>query len=419
MNIRWYLYWIQDFIHGSKVREAYRDLVKNDKHFDSEEQKEKIEHITSYAIKNCPYYNKCKNNIYDFPVVNKQIIKDNFNSIFVNKYDINKLHKMSTSGSTGTPFEVYQNKEKRTRVLAEVIFFGKKANYTFGEKHMYSRIWVKSIQKSKLRKLLQNIETFDISKLTDKNIDKMLDEIKSKKVKCLLSYASTLKQVSDYITKVDYDNKTKLKSIISGSELLNEDVRKTLSKKLNCKVYSRYSNEENGLLGQDTGDSSVFWLNETDYFFEFLALDKDETAKPGELSRIVVTDLYNFAMPMIRYDTGDLCIYSEKNGKKYIEKIYGRRGDLIYNTNGEALSPYVLTNNMWGIKGVKQWKFIQKSKKNYQLLLNTNKNNNDRELTQKLKDILGKDARIEIKYVDEIPVLNSGKRKYIENLTYK
>ena len=35
---------------------------------------------------------------------------------------------------------------------------------------------------------------------------------------------------------------------------------------------------------------------------------------------------------------------------------------------------------------------------------------------QKFYKILGKDAKIDIEYIDEIPVLKSGKRKYIENI---
>ena len=67
----------------------------------------------------------------------------------------------------------------------------------------------------------------------------------------------------------------------------------------------------------------------------------------GELARIVVTDLFNYAMPLIRYDTGDLAVVEkhEKYGK-VITSIEGRRTDFIYNTSGDVLSPYSVINNM-------------------------------------------------------------------------
>ena len=135
------------------------------------------------------------------------------------------------------------------------------------------------------------------------------------------------------------------------------------------------------------------------------------------MARVVVTDLYNYAMPMIRYDTGDLCKFEIKNGKKYITEIHGRRGDLVYNTAGVSMSPHVITNNMWEIPNIIQWKFTQLGEKEYCITLNVTKEfDGEEQLKNKFLGLLGKDAIIKFEYVDEVPVLNSGKRKYIENL---
>jgi len=419
MNWRWYLFWLKDALSGGKVRKVYNELKKDEVCFNKENQASKLNELLEYVKNNCEYYKNYELNIKKFPVMNKQIIKDNFDSIISKNYNVDNLHKMSTSGSTGTPFTVYQNSEKRNAVLAEVIYFGEKANFKFGEKELYSRIWVKQVQKSKLRKFLQNIVTFDISRLDDNSLSDLYDTLCNKKVKCMLSYASTLKSFDVFLKNNDINNKSVLKSIISGSELLNEDVRKNLSHRFGCNVYSRYSNEENGILGQDNGLEKTFLLNETNYYFEFLKLDSDEETSQGELSRIVVTDLYNTAMPMIRYDTGDLCYYSIVDGKHYITEIQGRRGDLIYSTNHIPLSLHVVTNNMWEIPNILQWKFVQLDEKRYKIILNVESNfsyENEKALDIKFKEILGNDAILIFDYIDEIPVLNSGKRKYIENL---
>ena len=74
--------------------------------------------------------------------------------------------------------------------------------------------------------------------------------------------------------------------------------------------------------------------------------------------------------------------------------------------------------SMWGIENVKQFKFIQKGKKEYELLINLKEKEgvNKELIIAKFKKILGQDANVSIKYVDEIPTLKSGKVKYIENL---
>lgn len=423
MNIRWNLFWIRDFFKGGKIREAYKD-IKNCYFEENKNINEDIDNLLKHAKETTKFYAKDNyKKIEDFPVVNKKIIMDNYEEILSEKYKGEKLHKMSTSGSTGTPFTVVQDKRKRNRVIAAVIFFGKQCGYTFGEKQMFLRVWVKSIQKNKFKKTLQNMITEDISNL---DINKMeeIEKIlkKEKKLSNILSYASTLEKLSKYLlNKGCKPEDFSVKSIISGSELLQDDTRERLHKVFGCNVISRYANEENGILGQECLESNdEFHLNTADYYFEFLKLDEDIPAKDGELARIVITDLYNYALPMIRYDTGDLAIVGDSKCKlktKVISKIYGRKVDLIYNTKGEVLSPHYITNTMWDSQNIVQFKFTQKGEKEYTILLNvTEEFQGEEDILNKFKKILGADANIEIVYTNEIPVLNSGKRKYIENL---
>lgn len=422
INWRWNLFWLKDIISGGKVKQAYDDLNRNYKNVDTKEQQKKVNYLLKYAQKNTNYYKKYKNvKLQDFPIINKQIIKENLDDILVQKYNIESLHKMSTSGSTGTPFTVYQNKEKRNRVIAEVLFYGKKANYIFGEKQAYFRIWVSSIKKSTIKKKLQNMYPIDISNLSDENINNIIRKIDKKRIVNVLSYASTLDKISDYCKKNNVTIKGDyLKSIISSSEFLNKNTKENLKNIFNCNVYNRYSNEENGILAQDMDLDENLYLNQADYFFEFLKLETNEPAKEGELARVVVTDLYNFAMPMIRYDTGDTAIYTTNSKGKItaIKSLQGRQVDMIYNTKGEAISPHTITNNMWGNEIIKQFKFIQISSNTYKIILNIDKKDGkaiEEQLKKKFYKILGKDAKIDIDYVDEIPILKSGKLKYIEN----
>lgn len=426
MNLRWYLFWIGDFLKGSGIRKAYKDIencyYNGNKNVDLELRK-----LLDHAQETTDFYKSYKNkNLKQFPVVNKKTIIDNYERILSKPYIGKKLHKMTTSGSTGTPFTVVQNREKRNRVLGSILFFGKKCDYVFGEKQLFLRVWVASIKKSRFKKFLQNMITEDISSLNDnemENIEKILK--KEKKLSNILSYASTLDRVSKYLEeKKCKPDDFSVKSIISGSELLQDDTRARLHKIFDCNIVSRYANEENGILGQEClSEHNEIHLNYANYYFEFLKLDEDKPAKEGEIARIVLTDLYNYALPMIRYDTGDLAIVSKaKCGAKakVISKIFGRRVDLIYDTAGKALSPHFITNTMWDSNGIIQFKFTQVKAKEYKILLNVKEDFNDEEkIVKALKSGLGKDAKIKVEYTNEIPVMNSGKRKYIENLYLK
>ena len=113
-----------------------------------------------------------------------------------------------------------------------------------------------------------------------------------------------------------------------------------------------------------------------------------------------------------------MAIRKEKNGRYrlYLDELYGRRSDLIYDCEGKAVTPYIITNNLWDIEGVKQYRFIQEDVKDYTIWLNGDPQKmNQEEILGRIRPYLGEEARIRVELVDEIPVLASGKRKYIEN----
>ena len=201
---------------------------------------------------------------------------------------------------------------------------------------------------------------------------------------------------------------------------MDTNFKRALEKQFNCTVQSWYSNEENGIMGIQKPYDESYYIDSESYHIEILKMDRDEPAEPGELGRIVITDLYNYAFPIIRYENGDVAKARriEKNGRYrlYLTQLYGRRSDTIYDTQGNALTPYIITNNLWDVKGVKQYRFIQEDVARYTLWLNGDREQMDTEdIKARILPYFGEGADIRIEFVDEIPVLRSGKRKYIEN----
>ena len=109
----------------------------------------------------------------------------------------------------------------------------------------------------------------------------------------------------------------------------------------------------------------------------------------------MITDLFNYAFPILRYDNGDTAVATrkEKNGRYrlYLDELYGRRSDLIYDCEGKAVTPYIITNNLWDIEGVKQYRFIQEDVKDYTIWLNGDPQKMNQE------EILGRIRRIWVK----------------------
>jgi phenylacetate-CoA ligase len=211
-----------------------------------------------------------------------------------------------------------------------------------------------------------------------------------------------------------------VKSIIAISETLNDNTRESLEKYFGVPAVSRYSNLENGIIAQQIpGQNGRYLVNGASYHVEILKMDSDEPAEEGEPGRIVVTDLFNYAMPMIRYDTGDIgSMVHDENfpWRKYLTHVEGRRLDLLYDTDGNLVSSYIVYKNMWQYTEIEQYQLIQEDKKRYTIKINCREPfTREQQLIGEFKSYLGQDADFRIEYVTEIPLLSSGKRKKIVN----
>ena len=395
--------------YSDALRVQMNDLNRkmNDSQYAEEilqgEMPDQLSAILQYAAENSEFYSGFFGfkSLQDFPVVNKEILKANYDRIAVHSFDKVKTHKMYTSGSTGMPFAVVQDLAKRERTIADLKYFGKLAGYSDHDPMCYlrARPLVSQSQQAK-----DNIWQLDVSKLSEKNLADYFHVIVEKKCTALIGYASTLEVAVDFWSK-HFDNETLIKTIISTSEELKDSTRDKLKAFFgdSVQIAARYSNAEQGILGQEEGISGNYTLNWASYYFEILKMESDEVATPGEIGRIVVTDLYNKAFPMIRYDTGDTGKMVAEPGKlPCLCDLTGRKMDIIYDVNGEPISPFLFSRTMRHVNGVKQWQFIQESCCNYTLLIICDGDDKpvlDNELCD-LQKVLGESAQINVEYKD-------------------
>ena len=424
------IFWLTDFVDRGSVRKNYIE-IKNILEYPNSNGSEEIralylDRILKHAVASTPFYKYFKsfNSLDDFPIINKNIIKDKFIDLFSDKFKLSELYKVTTSGSTGAPLTVWQDKGKRNRHVAENIYFSELAGYPLGSRLYYLRVWNEINRKGKIKTRSQNLIMQDAWDLSDENLEHFIARlIKDKSAKSILAFSSTLEALAHYIQKNSIQIISGINCLIAISETLPQGAKEILERAFNCHVIARYSNMENGFLAQQCGDmSGEYHINTASYIFELLDLDSERLVKPGEIGRIVVTDLFNYAMPMVRYDTGDLAILEERSscgkpGSVFIT-VEGRRVDFIYNTKGHLLSPHIITNTMWKYSQlIKQFQFIQNGPNTYLLKLNCDRSKfiKENELIDDLKNYLCNDAKIVIEYVNEIPRLASGKRKKIIN----
>ncbi|WP_051189760.1 phenylacetate--CoA ligase family protein [Daejeonella oryzae] len=421
-------FWISDFLKGGPVNKNYEEIRFILENYDSPESIRKrdlnLSNLLIHATGTSPFYAEFKHfkSLSDFPVINKIIIRDRFTDLQSKKFKNKRNHTVQTSGSSGIISTTLQDTNKRNRNTADTIYFKKLAGFELGYKLYYIRKWFKMHTKSPLITWLRNINMVDVSKFSDEYLADFIKTLKrDRSTKVLLGYSSALRDICKYLDKINSGPvETDISCIIGMSEALSDYTKHSLEKYFNAPVVSRYSNLENGILSmQLPGQGDHFHINWASYHIEILHPEYDQPVEYGTLGRVVITDLFNYCMPIIRYDTGDLAIMTNDN--KYFNKapafakVEGRKMDLLYDTKGNAQSPFIVFH-MESFLQIRQFQLIQESEKSYVLKLNADPDFKEGdELIRIYREYFGDDAIINIEYVSEIPQLSSGKRRLTVN----
>ncbi len=422
-------FWWIDAAKGSPFAKHYREIASHFRETGATEfrcQKKLIELLT-HATTTVPYYAGLtgRSKLEEFPVVSKSIIRENFNGLVSTAFGQNEQIAAVTSGSTGTPFKVLQHRDKKLRNAADALYFAQQAGYSIGDRLLYLKIWSNNNRKGRLSDWLQNVVPVDVIKFNETEVSKLITTIENhKSTFAILGYSSAIERLCQYLDKSGHRKvDAHFSSAISMSESLNDYTKTTIEKYFGVTVHSRYSNVENGILAQQVlGSENRYLVNTASYHIEVLKIDEDSPARVGDPGRIVVTDFYNRLMPMIRYDTGDIGAWSEDSDQhelRYLDRVEGRKLDLLYATDGSLVSSYIVYKNMWQYTEITQYQLVQFGPKDYVFKINMDQPfHREPQLIGEFKEFLGADANFNVEYVDEIPLLSSGKRKKIANTYY-
>lgn len=378
--------------------------------------KHNLNNLLTYATTFSKYYAHLQNfqNLNDFPILTKQDLKNNWNKIRIANYNNIPDNVIKfTSGSTGTPFKMIMDKYKHCRWIAGNKIFRENVGVKSHEKTVFISETIRDKEIPLKRQKEDNVYYLDCKYLDDNSINKLVKYLVDNNVRTLTALASVLDKIAFNITigKVP-EWKGDFIAIFSVSEPLKENTRTIVSKYFNCPVYVYYANEENGALACEDGSEHGCRANNVDFFFEILDMNSNKPVKDGEMGRLVITDYFNKAFPIIRYENGDLVQRKCFNdGRMYFTHIGGRKADTLYSTKGKMIHYFNGISFLEPLLDIKQFQLIQHSYTEFTWILNTSNHKHEEYIIKKCKKIFGKDAKFKFKYVNSIPMLRSGKTR--------
>ena len=136
------------------------------------------------------------------------------------------------------------------------------------------------------------------------NPREILTRIAQFKPEILSTYPSLLVEIARIVENQQMTTRFQVRFVLSIGETLAPSVRQYVSDILKCEIYDRYGFEEVSAVGVECAKHDGFHINTESLIVEIVD-ESGESLAPGKYGRIVVTDLFNYGMPFIRYDSGD------------------------------------------------------------------------------------------------------------------
>lgn len=253
-------------------------------------------------------------------------------------------------------------------------------------------------------------------------IEKQMEVLLSQQPHYLLLYPSNVYSLAQYCKEKELALPD-LQEIITYGEPLYSATRSFCEDIFNVKITDAYSTEETGYIALQCPENEHYHIQSEALLVEVLN-DQDQPCQTGEIGRVVLTSLYNFAMPFIRYDIGD---YAEVGatcscgrGLPVLKRILGRARNAISQPDGSYRWPDITKIINECALPIRQLQIIQKDKTTIDVGFSAQRALDASEqeaLYQKLHSTLGDAFQLSLTMHDDIPRHANGKFEYVINET--
>ena len=340
-----------------------------------------------------------------------EIRKNSTGSMIARGVDLKKCLVTETSGSTGIPTKVVYDPPAndfskainlRSHMENGLTFTSKWA--IFGDPHHFPKSsWFQKFGILSPRW----ISVFD-------PVEKQLEFLLKFKPDVISGYTSSILLLARAIKERGIEG-INPKVVISTSELLDPGTREYINSVFNLKMVDHFGCVELNRTAWECGEHAGYHIDSDAVVMEFI--HDGEAAVPGERGEIVYTGLYNYAMPLIRYDIGDIGVPGDEicpcgRGLPLMKIIEGRSDSFMQTPDGRIFAAMVWEPIMRRIPGFYLFKAIQEKEDLIRILVVKDQaftESTAQQIVYDVHEVMGEGMHVDVEVVEEIPRDKSGK----------
>lgn len=390
--------------------------------------------MVRYAFDHCSHYQKSFADIgvagvlqgwSDFrrlPILTKQDIRDSGDGLLSREFRRKDLVEARTGGSTGTSLTLHFDQRCQELRNAAAMRSDHWAGWDIGMK--VAAVWgnppVAHTLKEKLRSLLlDRTFYFDTMDVSEDSVRRFIDDWRRQQPTIIFGHSHSIYILATYLQRMGIAD-LHPRGIVTTSMMLLEPERRLIEEVFACACTNRYGCEEVGLIACECEQHKGLHLNVDHLVVEFLREDGTECT-PGEEGNIVVTDLNNRGMPLIRYQLGDMGVPSSRicscgRGLPLMDQVTGRQADFLKRPDGSLVAGVSLVERtLTAIPGIEQMQLIQNELYRVCAKLvksNTFDNTSQNRLRNELQSVFGDEVTVELEYVQALDQTSAGKYRF-------
>lgn len=431
-------YHLWDFKEGGVRLREYKQLQQH-QYWSPEKisqyQQERLYQLLQHAEKTSPWYQKVFRdigfsyspetalaNLSQLPITTKLDIRENADLFISNGFQKENLPKAKTGGSTGVSLNLYFDRHCQKLRNGAQLFSDSFSGWEPGLR--IAAVWgnppVAKTLKERLRSfLLERMIYLDTMNLNPDSMGSFVNKWRQFKPEMIFGHSHSIYIFACYVLEQKITD-LRPKGIVATSMMLLDHERQIIEKAFQCKVSNRYGCEEVGLIGVECEQHKGMHINSAHIILECLD-ENNQTVPYGTPGKLVITDLNNYAMPLIRYRVEDVGVFSEHLcacGRKtpILDRLEGRVADFLKKTDGGQVAGVSLVERtLTKIPGIEQMQLVQE--KLDEIIINRVKGydynkDTDPALLQEFREVFGPSTQLIINDVDKIPQEKSGKYRF-------
>lgn len=279
----------------------------------------KVKALIRHAYNHCPYYTNLFRSIgavpqdikdpsdYErIPVLTKDNLRENLEDLVATNFSREEIHRDATGGSTGNHTPFYRDNKCLEIKKAAELRFDSWAGCKPGEKRAFYWPAIQDFSKadtsvkSKIKRWLLEPELMLYAGILDNaTLDSHHRHLAHFRPRLMRAFPNPLSIFSKYVLEKGKDN-LHIPSIMCVGEPLLPSHRRQFEVTFSSEVFNCYVSRECGNIACECSQHNYLHMNSELLYIEFL------NEKPDTPSKIIITDLYNYGMPFIRYQIEDM-----------------------------------------------------------------------------------------------------------------